>query len=212
MDIALDNLLPHPFKNTEISSGVWGKKLLFKKGTKIHIKAPSASGKTTFISMLYGLRRDYDGEILFNSKKTKALTPDEWAKVRQHQLSIVFQDLRLFENITALDNILIKAHLTGSDHEEKIHHLAKKCGIEAILDKKVAHLSRGEKQRIAIIRSLMQPFGWILLDEPFSHLDKENRNKAVDIISLACEEQQGGLILTSLEKDSYFSYQQKVSL
>lgn len=210
MDITLDNLLPLPFKNRVFTSGLWQKKLHFPKGTKVQIRAPSAQGKTTFLSILYGIRYDYSGEIRFNRRDSRSLTPKEWAAFRQREFSIVFQDLRLFNNFTAYENILVNAHLTGPADNEKINRLALQLGVKDVLDKKVGILSRGEQQRIAIIRALIQPFSWLLLDEPFSHLDEKNCEKAKEGITFECEERQAGLIITSLGKDNYFDYQQKV--
>lgn len=212
MDITLDKLLPLPFKDRIINSGLWGKKILFTRGMMVHVRAPSAQGKTTFLSILYGIRHDYNGEVRFNGKDTRSLTPGDWAALRQQELSIVFQDLRLFSHLTAYENILINAYLTGSPDHEKIKHLAHNLGINGILYKNTAILSRGEQQRVAIIRALIQPFSWLLLDEPFSHLDEGAIEKARESISFMCKEKQAGLIITSLGNDTLFEYQQKVMI
>ena len=212
MDIFLDNLFPHVFENRDISSGVWGSTLAFSQGMKVHIRAPSAKGKTTLVSMLYGIRRDFDGEIRFDKRNTGSFSPNDWALLRQQKISIVFQDLRLFPHFTAHENILIKARLTKTTGDDAIVHFAEKLGIQDTLDKNVTALSRGEKQRVAILRALVQPFTWLLLDEPFSHLDKENRTRAIELITSGCEERKAGLIITSLEKDTFFQYKMKVSM
>ena len=210
MNITLEDLLPVPLKEQKISSELWEKKLLFSEGSRIQIRAPSAKGKTTFISILYGIRHDFTGQIYFNNQNSQSLGPAEWAKLRQQTFSIVFQDLRFFQTFTAYENILINAHLTKSADPDKIKHLARALGISEILRKKVMVLSRGEQQRVALIRALLQPFLWLLLDEPFSHLDKENRQKAINIIESECKSRKAGLIITSLEADNFFQYEQKV--
>jgi putative ABC transport system ATP-binding protein len=87
-----------------------------------------------------------------------------------------------------------------------IDEMAEQLGIASILHQKAAMCSYGEQQRIAIIRSLMQPFKWLLMDEPFSHLDKNNIDKATALIEAGCKKRNAGFILTDLEDDEHFAY------
>jgi putative ABC transport system ATP-binding protein len=84
-----------------------------------------------------------------------------------------------------------------------------------IYEKKVSlasTLSYGERQRVAIIRSLLQPFDWLLMDEPFSHLDNMNIEKAVNLIGEVVATNNAGLLLADLEKNDYFRYHKKLFL
>ena len=82
------------------------------------------------------------------------------------------------------------------------HTLAKRCET----------LSYGERQRIAIIRALIQPFDWLLLDEPFSHLDSENARKAAALISAEVLARNAGMIVTSHGANSFFEYDSTLTL
>jgi ABC-type phosphate/phosphonate transport system ATPase subunit len=73
-----------------------------------------------------------------------------------------------------------------------------RLGLEGFLDRKCQTLSYGQQQRVAIVRALCQPFEWLLLDEPFSHLDEQNANIALELIQEVCASQNAGLIVTSL--------------
>ena len=84
--------------------------------------------------------------------------------------------------------------------------MAEQLGITSILNQKAATCSYGEQQRIAIIRSLVQPFYWLIMDEPFSHLDKNNIDKATALIEAECKKRKAGFILTDLEDDEHFNY------
>jgi ABC-type lipoprotein export system ATPase subunit len=210
MKIVLRNIMPFPLKDKGLSSKLWEEEHTFIPGTYILLHAPSARGKTTIISMIYGLRHDYSGDILFDERKIYRLSSSEWAVLRQKHFSIVFQDMRLFPGFTGMENILIKANLTGQVTEKSIVSMAARLGVESALDKQVAILSLGECQRIALLRALVQPFNWLLLDEPFSHLDRENREKAVELITEECEKRKAGIIMTDLGEDKYFSYDTKV--
>jgi putative ABC transport system ATP-binding protein len=90
--------------------------------------------------------------------------------------------------------------------------MAGQLEIETLLDTPAAACSYGEQQRAAILRALVQPFQWLILDEPFSHLDNINRNKAIALISSVAKEQNAGIILLDLEPDNYFPYHHQLQL
>jgi ABC-type multidrug transport system ATPase subunit len=73
--------------------------------------------------------------------------------------------------------------------------LLQRIGLIEKIDEKVSHLSWGEKQRVAIARSLQKEFEFLLLDEPFSHLDEDNKLICWDLIRQSCIDQQAGLVL-----------------
>jgi putative ABC transport system ATP-binding protein len=213
-EICIEQLIPVPLKDTlrQRPSQVWLQEVRFEPGTFIHIQAPSGSGKSTFIHSLYGLRRDYEGRVLLNGKLLQQYSAEELAVARQSLLSIVFQDLRLFDTLTARENILVKRSLRSYHPEEMTDVFARRLCIDHKLDQACATLSYGEQQRIAIIRSLMQPFDWLLLDEPFSHLDRENIKRAASLIREECTARKAGIIMTDLEDDDHFNYTQKLLL
>ncbi|OYW76093.1 MAG: hypothetical protein B7Z27_08470, partial [Sphingobacteriia bacterium 32-37-4] len=140
-------------------SGIWGQAIEWKKGDFIKITAPSGTGKTTLVHLLYGLRKDYSGEVLYEGKNIQLIDSSELANLRQLHWSIVFQDLRLFPNLTARENIELKRVLQNPVvRVEQIEEMASQLGILSILDQQAMHCSYGEQQRVSIIRALMQPF------------------------------------------------------
>lgn len=215
MIIQLDHIIPIPLKDRFLqrTSDVWNTLAQFKKGEFVKIKAPSGTGKTTFVHLLYKLRHDYEGTISLDDKTTIELGEDELAELRQHKISIVFQDLRLFPNLTARENIELKRILQPPIYSANIiDEMADALGISHILDQTAGLCSYGEQQRIAIIRALMQPFEWLIMDEPFSHLDIENTQKAARLIETECKKRKAGLIITDLEDDDHFSYSRRLIL
>ncbi len=215
MQIELKQIIPIPLKDklSQRVSNIWNTNISFQSPQQIKIKAPSGSGKTTFIHTLYKLRYDYSGEVLYDNINIKNIEDDTLAVIRQQKISIVFQDLRLFPNLTAGENIELNRVLQTPFYEkEKINEMAEKLGIASILNQRAGLCSYGEQQRIAIIRSLMQPFEWLLMDEPFSHLDEGNILKATALIKEECDKRNAGFILTDLEDDEHFDYSKTLLL
>ena len=211
--LTLENVVPAPLAG-QIPAGsqVWNTRLLLEPGQHYHVSAASGKGKSTFVSILYGLRQDYRGNVRFDGRDTRAFTPNDWASHRQRCLSIVFQDLRLFPNHSGWENIFVKTDLYGPPDRPTVRRLADRLGVGSRLDQPCGLLSYGERQRIALLRALMPPFGWLLLDEPFSHLDRDNAGRAADLIAEACASRNAGLIVTSLSEDSWFGASQPIRL
>jgi len=206
MEISLNNIIPDFLEKEKIdNSAVWKKIVAFKKGNKTEIIAPSGSGKTSLIHFLYGLRKDYSGILLFDNENVKNITPTDLADIRAMQLSIVFQDLRLFKDFSVLQNLEIKRTLAPYHNISLINEMADKLGITNKLLQKAGTCSYGEQQRIAIIRALQQPFNFIILDEPFSHLDEENSKKALALIEQEADKRGAGIILADLQHNPFFN-------
>jgi ABC-type lipoprotein export system ATPase subunit len=194
-------------------SDVWGNDIQWKKGEFIKITAPSGTGKTTLVHILYGLRKDYIGEIFYEGKNILQLRPSELAQIRQQHWSIVFQDLRLFSSLTARENIELKRVLYDPIiTEEQLSEMANQLGIKSILNQPATKCSYGEQQRIGILRALMQPFDFLIMDEPFSHLDNVNKKIAAALISAECKRRNAGIIITDLDKDDHFDYHISLNL
>jgi ABC-type lipoprotein export system ATPase subunit len=206
MIIALNNIIPQFLEKEKIaSSKIWGHEHSFTKGEKIQIVAPSGSGKTSLIHFLYGLRNDYDGDILIDNKKLKDFEATALASMRATSMSIVFQDLRLFKEYSTLQNIEIKNKLVPFHNTNKINAMAERLGIANKLEQNAGTCSYGEQQRIAIIRALQQPFDFIVMDEPFSHLDVNNSKIAMQLIDEEAHERGAGIILADLHAIPFFN-------
>ncbi len=215
MQIELKQVVPVPLKDKFMQRGsnVWNSNIVFASGEWIKIKAPSGTGKTTLVHTLYKLRNDYEGAVLWNSNDLKNINGDALAQMRQQNVSIIFQDLRLFPNLTARENIELKRVLQKPLYEPAvIDAFAERLNITHILQQRAALCSYGEQQRIAIIRALIQPFNWLIMDEPFSHLDKINIDKAVALITEECKKRNAGFVLTDLEDDDHFNYSRVLNL
>ncbi len=215
MQLQLQKVIPTPLKDKLLhrTSDVWNKQLQLNEGEYIKIKAPSGSGKTTLVHIIYKLRQDFEGDVLYDDKNIAFIKAEELALKRQQNISIIFQDLRLFSNLTARENIELNRVLQQPFYESNVvDSMAEQLGITSILNQPAALCSYGEQQRIAIIRSLMQPFNWLVMDEPFSHLDNNNIDRAAALIDAECKKRNAGFLLTDLEDDEHFNYTKKLIL
>lgn len=207
MFIQLNDLFPSYFEpEMKARSEIWGKQLTFQKGEYIKIVAPSGSGKTSLIHFLYGLRTQFSGTVLYDKTSIKEMNKEQLALLRKDSVSIVLQDMRLFNEETAFNNIDIKRQLKPYHPMEKIEEMASRLGIQNKLQSKCKTCSFGEQQRIAIIRSLMQPFDFLLLDEPFSHLDNKNSETAMELMLEEAKARNAAIIFADLERIDYFPF------
>jgi ABC-type lipoprotein export system ATPase subunit len=214
MQIELRNVIPAPLKEKLLqrTSDVWNQQISFQSNQFTKIKAPS-TGKPTFLHSVYKLRFDYEGDIFYEKENIKNINAENLAGIRQQKLSIVFQDLRLFPQLTAFENIELNRVLHTPFYEKNtIYEMADNLGVAHILQQKAGVCSYGEQQRIAIIRALIQPFEILLMDEPFSHLDENNISKAAAVIAQECKRRNAGLIITDLDEDAHFDYDKKLNL
>ena len=138
---SFDNIIPMPLKSKSVNSDIWLQKFSFDCTINYFIEAPSGSGKTTFQHLLYGLRKDYDGDIhcQFETERLnlRRFTINDWSVLRRQYLSAVFQDLRLFLDYTARENLRLKNVLTNHKTENQIEDMCASLGIAQFLDKKM---------------------------------------------------------------------------
>jgi putative ABC transport system ATP-binding protein len=207
MQLTINNLLPTYFPDTrKQTSEVWGKDLLFQPGEMVKIVAPSGSGKTSLMHFLYGLRNDYTGEISYGNGTVKNYTAEDFAVQRKERVSIILQDMRLLPEQTVYENLFIKHQLNPYHPVEKIKEMTERLGIGSKLTSKCKTCSYGEQQRVAIVRALLQPFRFLLLDEPFSHLDNNNSMKAMDLMMEEAKARGAAIIFADLERIDFFPF------
>ena len=205
MQIKLQQVVPVFIEEEKISnSGLWKQDIVFSAGEKVQIVAPSGSGKTSLIHFMYGMRRDYTGTIAYDEQAISGWNAEDFSSWRRQYISIVFQDLRLFPEHTVLQNLEVKRQLQPYHDASMIEEMARRLGIHNKLGKLCRTCSYGEQQRIAIIRSLQQPFDLLLLDEPFSHLDDNNRKKAMELMEEEAAKRNAGIILADLKTTDHY--------
>ena len=211
--IHLRQTLPQVFADRDKQiSDIWHQDFVFEKGKYYLIVADSGTGKSSLCSYLYGYRDDYQGIICFDERNIRSLNRRDWTYLHRQSLSILFQELRLFPELTAFENVLLKNRLTDYKKKKELLALFEALGIADKTNELVGKLSFGQQQRVAFIRSLCQPMDFILLDEPISHLDESNANVMAQILAEEAERQGMGILVTSIGKHLEMNYHSKLKL
>ena len=205
--IELQQTLPAVFAGRDfIVSDVWHQSLQLKRGEAYLIEAASGTGKSSLCSYIYGYRNDYQGIVSFDGKNIRNFSVTDWVEIRKHSISMLFQELRLFTELTAWENIQLKNSLTGYKSKQEIKAWLEMFCIADKWDTPVGKMSFGQQQRVALVRALCQPFDFIFLDEPISHLDEENGRLMSKILVEETDKQGAGIIVTSIGKHLELNY------
>ena len=211
--ISLNNTLPNVFlQRTDIQSDIWRQQVSLEKGQTYLVEASSGTGKSSLCSFIIGYRKDYDGKILFDGKDSREFSTKDWTELRQRHISMLFQELRLFPELTAMENVEIKNSLTGFKGRKEIEGWFEALGIADKMQSPVRLMSFGQQQRVAMIRALVQPFDFLLADEPISHLDETNSQVMADIMMEEAHRQGAGIVITSIGKHMDLPYDKILKL
>lgn len=205
--IILNNTIPEVFAGrTDLESDVWRKQVELDKGAVYLLEAGSGTGKSSLLSYIYGFRRDYQGDICFDEKNIKSFSIKNWTDLRKKSISLLWQELRLFPELSAWENIVIKNNITKFQNKKTIEQWFEQLGIDDKKDTLVDKMSFGQQQRVAMIRALCQPFDFIFVDEPISHLDSVNANIMSEIILAEAKRQGAAVVVTSIGKRLEIQY------
>jgi ABC-type lipoprotein export system ATPase subunit len=151
----------------------------------VSIMGKSGAGKSTLLAVMAGLVRPDAGQVLFQGSNISDLDEESLAAFRLQHIGFIFQDFKLIPSLTVQDNIMLgiypRRDISNTEKEKRIRELAGQVGLTGKLDERVDNLSGGEKQRVAIARSLVNRPGLILADEPTGNLDTTT---AAEIMSL----------------------------
>lgn len=211
--IKLNNVIPHVFSSQgELISEVWQSELVLERGHLYLIEAASGKGKSTFCSYMLGYRNDYSGSITFDSTDIRTFGINRWVDVRRNDISMLFQELRLFPELTAMENVMIKNNLTRHKDCKQVEQWFERMGIGDKKNTLVGRMSFGQQQRVAMMRALVQPFSFIIADEPISHLDDESSCIMTDIMLEEAKSQGAAVIVTSIGKHVELDYERRIRL
>ena len=156
-----------------------------EEGERIAIMGPSGSGKSTLLNCIGGIDRPDNGEILFEGQILTNLSEQELCELRRNKISTIFQFFHLLPTLTARENIefpMLLNSVSAKERNQKVDELLNAVKIQHRACAFPHELSGGEKQRVAIARSLSMRPKLILADEPTGNLDSKNTDSVLELI------------------------------
>ena len=170
-----------------------------EQGEYVAIMGESGSGKTTLLNILAALDKPTVGEVLLDGKKLSDVKERQLSAFRRDNLGFVFQEFNLLDTFSLKDNILLPLVLAGERYAQmqiRLKPLAKKLGIQELLEKYPYEVSGGQKQRTAVARALITNPKLILADEPTGALDSRSTSELLKVFDQVHEEGQTILMVT----------------
>jgi putative ABC transport system ATP-binding protein len=174
-------------------------RLSVKDGEALALIGPSGSGKTTLLHLIAGIAVPQSGDVVTGGVEVSALADPARRDFRIRNVGLVFQEFELLEYLNVRDNVLLPYRIhpalrLDSEVRERAEHLADEVDIGALLDRYVTRLSQGERQRVAICRALVTEPTILLADEPTGNLDRESKERVLDIL-FACARRTGATLV-----------------
>jgi putative ABC transport system ATP-binding protein len=158
---------------------------------------PSGSGKSTLLGLLAGLDTVTSGSVILDGVNITGMAEDQLAVVRGRKIGFVFQSYQLIPTLTAEENVLLPAELTGSGDPRRARELLTRVGLEDRLGHYPVQLSGGEQQRVALARAFMVSPPILMADEPTGNLDSANGQHVLNLLLDLNSREQTTLILVT---------------
>jgi putative ABC transport system ATP-binding protein len=204
--IVVENLHKTYLLGTTAVAALRGVDLTIDKGNFIDIMGPSGSGKTTLLNLIGGLDTPTRGKIFLEGRNISMLNDNSLAEIRRDRIGFVFQFYNLLPQMTALENVMVPLHFSGSlsrrGKRKKALDLLTLVGLEERSHHAPSELSGGEQQRVAIARAFANDPAICVLDEPTGDLDSKT---GVMILNLLRDLNKRGATFISVSHDALVS-------
>ncbi len=159
--------------------------LTIAAGSSVAIIGPSGAGKTTLASLIGALQRPSEGSYRYAGREMTGRNVAQLANFRSRNLGFVFQNSHLIEERSALTNVdlgMTDPYLDPAERERRARESLEVVGLSAIADRSAAHLSGGERHRVAVARALVKRPEVVIADEPTAALDQATGRSILDLL------------------------------
>ena len=168
----------------------------------ISIVGPSGCGKTTLLNILGTLDKPDSGEVIFKGELVTHMSDDQLSKLRAEKIGFIFQSHYLLPQISVIENVILPTLAVNRKQNNSIifdeaESLLSQVGLKKQAHKFPSQLSGGEKQRVAIVRSLINKPNLVLADEPTGSLDKSRGEDIIDLLKSLCVNNQTSLVVVT---------------
>jgi len=177
--------------------------LVVEQGERVAVVGPSGSGKSTLLNMLGTLDSPTSGQVMYKGRDVAKLAPDALAKLRNQDIGFVFQQHHLLPQLTVLENVLVPTVLTEASPRtvKNAEQLLERVGIEKRANHRPAQISGGERQRVAVVRALINKPSLLLADEPTGSLNQKAAESLAELlIEINLEYEMALIVVTHSEK------------
>ena len=176
--------------------------LLINFDESISIVGPSGCGKTTLLNILGTLDKPDSGEVIFKGELVTHMNDDQLSKLRAEKIGFIFQSHYLLPQISVIENVILPTLAVNRKQNNSIvfdeaRSLLSQVGLKKQAHKFPSQLSGGEKQRVAIVRSLINKPNLVLADEPTGSLDKSRGEDIIDLLKSLCVNNQTSLVVVT---------------
>ena len=180
--------------------------LLINFDESISIVGPSGCGKTTLLNILGTLDKPDSGEVIFKGELVTHMSDDQLSKLRAEKIGFIFQSHYLLPQISVIENVILPTLAVNRKQNNSIifdqaESLLSQVGLKKQAHKFPSQLSGGEKQRVAIVRSLINKPTLVLADEPTGSLDKSRGEDIIDLLKSLCVNNQTSLVVVTHDVD-----------
>jgi putative ABC transport system ATP-binding protein len=197
--IKLKNLKMTYHDNGTVIDAIKIDKIDINDGKQVVFTGSSGSGKTTLFNLISGLILPTEGNVIINNTDITTLSEIDRDLYRANNIGYVFQDFNLFPDFTVMQNVLLPMTFSKryekKEMKNKAEDILKKVGMDNKASQKVKTLSGGEKQRVAIARSIVNKPKIILADEPTGNLDYKNGVKIMDLLKQIAKDERATLLV-----------------
>lgn len=172
------------------------------RGQRFSVVGPSGCGKSTLLNILGTLDQPSEGQVIFAGQDLQGASEKDLAALRSQQIGFIFQLHHLLPQCSALENVLVPTLALAQRPDEtavmeRAQRLLKRMGLEDQMQSRPAQMSGGERQRVAVVRALINQPSLILADEPTGALDEDNAERLMDLLIELNEEESVALVLVT---------------